>query len=109
VIVSLFIHVTVEPAVTVIGFGEYALVVNPAEFMTMDTVVPDGAGVGDDGDDEPQPNEKPRVSAAKRIRSFKMLSSWRLLPQRSCPAAPRDFASKSAWIGQGVRRSAYEE
>jgi len=90
VMVSLFRHVTLPPTATVTGFGEYAFVVSPAEFMTIDTVVPDGLGVGDEGDDEPQPNERPSVSAAKSIRIFKDLPPGGIL--RKCPALWRQAA-----------------
>ena len=54
--------------------------------MTIDTVVADGVTEGDDGDDEPQPNERPSVSAAKSSRIFKDLPPA-VLSQMSCPAA----------------------
>jgi hypothetical protein len=59
--VSLLVHVTVVPTLTVIGLGLYAVVVIDCAPATIDTPDPEGdgegegvgVGVGDDGDDEP--------------------------------------------------------
>src|SRR5436853_7526086 len=57
--VSLFVHVTVPPTDTAIGFGEYALVVNVVAPRTIDACAPDGGGAageaGEAGDDEDEP------------------------------------------------------
>ena len=47
VIVSLFIHVTIVPFAIVRGFGLNAVVVSPAAPLTIETVDPDGDGVGE--------------------------------------------------------------
>jgi hypothetical protein len=46
--VSSFVHVTLPPTATLIGFGEYAVVVNPMAPRTIDAIVvePDGVGLG---------------------------------------------------------------
>jgi hypothetical protein len=48
--VSLFVHVTVVPVATVIGLGEYAVVVSLLAPATIEIVTPGlGLGLGDEG------------------------------------------------------------
>jgi hypothetical protein len=85
-------------------------VVSPDEFITIETVLPDGAGVGDDGDDDPQPNETPRIRAVKRSRIRKIPSSWPSASANGLPVAGlRDLLGKRAIPGQSGTRSGYEE
>jgi hypothetical protein len=68
VVTSLFVHVTVPPTDTVIGLGEYAVVVNVDEPATIEAVTldPEGVGVGEgvDGEDDPHATEEAISSAA---------------------------------------------
>jgi hypothetical protein len=74
------VHVTVEPAVTVTGFGEYALVVRVDDPAVIETVIPeppvDTTGVGDViGVEDPQPKDEPARSASmKRTVGIRMFS-----------------------------------
>jgi hypothetical protein len=49
---SLLVHVTIVPAATVSGFGEYAVVVSVDEFATIDTAVVPVPDEGDEGEED---------------------------------------------------------
>ena len=63
---SLLVHVTVPPTLTLIGFGEYAVVVSVVDPDTIDTGVPVVVGAVVDGDDD---DPQPEATHNKRIRS----------------------------------------
>jgi hypothetical protein len=66
-VLSLFVQLTVVPTATLIGFGEYALVVSVDDPLTIETGVP-LVGVGDvDGLEELQ-------AAAEKIRAAASIS-----------------------------------
>ena len=94
---SLLVHVTVEPAVTVTGFGEYALVVRVDDPAVIETVIPeppvDTTGVGDViGEDPPQPKDEPaRIASMKRTVDTRMSS-------RTSKSAPHIAAHIERWI-----------
>jgi len=76
VVESLFIHVTLPPTATEIGFGEYAVVVRTDAPLTMETGVPPEAGGVFDGevDDEPQPKENDKIAPAIMSRLIMVTS-----------------------------------
>ena len=93
-VLSAFVHVTVPPTATVMGFGANAVVVRVDAPATIDTGVPfwfpDGVGDGDgaagDEYDDPHPNEAAKSVAAKTIRNFIILTSPIAMAFRKCPA-----------------------
>jgi hypothetical protein len=74
VVASLFVHVTVDPAATVIGFGTYAVVVRTEAPLTMEIDIPEpdgvgvGAGAGEDDDEQATANDNPSNNTAAAIR-----------------------------------------
>jgi hypothetical protein len=97
VTVSLLVHVTLLPTETLIGFGAYAVVVSVDEPLTIETELPDGAGEGPAGEDDPHPNDIPSTSAANMIRIF-----------NSVPPAPRS-ANVLPVRGDGLTRTGLAE
>jgi hypothetical protein len=99
--VSLLVHVTVPPTDTVIGFGEYALVVNVVAPMTIDACAPVAGGVageaGDDEDEPPQATVNPNSSAPNAIRNLMrdLLVDARSPSQTDCPGRLLEIPSKS--------------
>jgi hypothetical protein len=93
-VVSPFVHVTLPPTATVMGFGANAVAVSVDAPLTIDTGVPfgfpDGVGDGDgaagDEYDDPHPNEAAKSVAAKTIRNFIMRTSPIAMAFRKCPA-----------------------
>jgi hypothetical protein len=88
VVESLFVHVTVVPALTVSGFGEYAVVVKSSAPATMETGVPLAPVDGDVGVellvDEPPPQELASVAAASMNANRKVL----VMPGRRATRLP---------------------
>jgi len=88
VTLSLFFQVTIPPTASTIGFGEYAVVVNDDEPLTIDTGVPElfEGIVGED--DEPQAAEAmsaPQVMISRMFTLFPLRSHAR---QLSCRVRP---------------------
>jgi hypothetical protein len=71
VMLSLLVHVTIVPAVTVTGFGEYAVVVSVDDPATIDTVVP-APDEGDDGEED-ELHAAVSATAAIAISMFKRI------------------------------------
>ena len=97
---SLLVHVTVAPAGTVSGFGEYAFVVRVEAPETIETVIPeppvDGRGVGDVvGEDEPQPNDALSTRAIATKICMRMLAVKTI----SAPSLGADWAPYAGSIG----------
>jgi hypothetical protein len=90
---SLLVHITEPPTGTVIGFGEYAVVVNVDEPATMDTeTLEPVVGVGAvDGEDEPHAREMLNMTVTRinrkliRVISFTHESSAIRLPSNPTP------------------------
>jgi hypothetical protein len=84
---SLLVHITEPPTATVIGFGEYAVVVNVDEPATIaaDTLEP-VVGVGDvDGEDEPHARETLNISVTRINRKLiRVISFTHEAPQFGC-------------------------
>jgi hypothetical protein len=83
--VSLFVHVTVPPTETLIGFGAKALVVRVLAPLGIETAAPpvgdgvgdgagDGVGDGLDGEEDPQPINSASRKVAAMIRKADMCS-----------------------------------
>ena len=93
---SAFVHVTVPPTATAMGFGANAFAPFVDAPATIDAGVPVwvGDGVGDgDGDgaagdeyDDPHANDAASSVAAKTILNFIMLNSPIAMAFRKCPA-----------------------
>ena len=93
-VLSSFVHVTLPPTATVMGFGAYAVVVNVVAPVTIDTGDPDvfGVGEGPDGDeDDPQPIDTHTTAAASARRNLMPVSFGMVLPQISCLPRIRPF------------------
>ena len=91
VVESLFVHVTVVPALTVNGFGAYAVVVKTAAPLTIEMGVPVVPVVGDVGVEVPvevpPPQELASVAAARMNASRNVFI---MLEHRSNSAAHRE-------------------
>jgi hypothetical protein len=90
---SLFIHVTVPPTPTVIGLGEYALVVSVDDPDTIETAVPEVVGEVVDGDDELHAAERVNTKMASAIRTI-MTTSGMDRPQSRCPIRNTRFVQR---------------
>jgi hypothetical protein len=94
---SLLVHFTEPPTGTVIGFGEYAVVVNvdaPAT-IAADTLEP-VVGVGDVDEEEPHARETLNISATRMNRKLiRKISLCMTLSQFACPRARRHSPNES--------------
>jgi hypothetical protein len=82
-VLSLLIHVTVVPTVTLSGFGEYAVVVIVDAPLTIETEVPDVPDPdpevavpveGADGESELHADKRPKRTTAQPIRKLMLTS-----------------------------------
>jgi hypothetical protein len=96
VVESRLVHVTAPPALTMIGFGAYAVVVIVEAPLTIDA--PTAGLAGDDEgmegvDDWPQPSDPPSRAAIRTVRNFIRASPHR---RHRKPVASRTHQSARA-------------